>query len=137
MTFLDSSVIADMLAGDDDVVEFVESEGEPYVTSTICVFEVIEGYLGQGDADVYALRQDFGGVTAIDLTESIALEALRLQNRHYDNGNPRPVRDLLIAATARSTGDHLVVADSDFVTPVLEDEIEITNLRSDDRASSP
>ena len=134
MTFLDSSVIADMLVGEDDVVEFAESEGEPYFTSTICVFEVIEGYLGRGNADVYALRQDFGGVTAIDLTEEIALEALRLQNLHYDNGNPRPARDLLIAATARSTGDHLIVADSDFMTPVLADEIEITNLQSDEPA---
>ena len=69
---------------------------------------------------------DFGDLTAIDPTEEIALEALRLQNLPYDNGDPRPPQNLLIAASARSTGDHLVVADSDFLTSVLDDEIEIT-----------
>jgi predicted nucleic acid-binding protein len=45
------------------------------------------------------------------------------------NGKEMSVRDLLIAATARSTGAELVVADSDFQTDVLADYMTVTNLR--------
>ncbi|WP_435147642.1 PIN domain-containing protein [Halobaculum sp. P14] len=128
MTFLDSSVIIDMLAGVDDTVEFVEEQGEPYLTSTLCVFEVVDGKLGAGSTDVAAAREDFGGVTALKLTESIALEAARLQDELLDDGQRMATRDLLIAATARSTGDQLVVADSDFQTEVLESYLTVTNL---------
>ncbi|QSG11586.1 PIN domain containing protein [Halapricum desulfuricans] len=37
--------------------------------------------------------------------------------------------DMLIAATARSTGNELVVANSDFRTAPLEDVMAVTNLR--------
>jgi hypothetical protein len=36
---------------------------------------------------------------------------------------------MLIAATARSTGDELVVADADFQTGVFQDHMAVTNLR--------
>jgi hypothetical protein len=38
-----------------------------------------------------------------------------------------PLRDLLIAATARSTGAELVVADGDFETDLLDDLMPVTN----------
>ena len=44
MTFLDSSVIIDMLNGVDSTVDFVQEEGEPYLTSSVCVFEVLADY---------------------------------------------------------------------------------------------
>jgi predicted nucleic acid-binding protein len=128
MTFLDSSVIIDMLNGVDSTVEFVQEQGEPYLTSSICVFEVLDGKLGGGQTDVVAARQDFGGVHALELTEEISLEAARMQDEPLDDGQRMPTRDLLIAATARSTGDHLVVADSDFETAVLESSMQVTNL---------
>ncbi|UIO99577.1 PIN domain-containing protein [Halobaculum sp. CBA1158] len=129
MTFLDSSVIIDMLAGVDETVAFVEDQGGPYLTSTVCVYEVLEGKLGAESTDVAAAREDFGGVTALDLTEALSLEAARLQDQLLDDGQRMAARDLLIAATARSTGDHLVVADSDFQTEVLESYLTVTNLR--------
>lgn len=128
MTFLDASVIVEMLRGDEDVVDFVRGSGEPYLTSTLCVFEVINGRLGSGSTDVDAVRQDFGGVRALDLTEPIALEAVRLQDGLLADGERMAVRDLLVAATARSTGDNLVVADSDFETGVLQSRMTVTNL---------
>lgn len=128
MTFLDSSVIIDMLNGVDETVAFVQAAGQPYLTSTICVFEVINGKLGSGSTDVDAVRQDFGGVRAVDFSEPVALEAARLQDSLLDDGQRMAVRDLLIAATARSTGDHLVVADGDFQTGVLESRMSVTNL---------
>jgi hypothetical protein len=132
VTFLDSSVIIDMLEGVPDVVEYVEDHGQPYLTSSICVFEVIDGEVGSGETDVVDVRQDFGGVRSLDLNEQIALEAGRMQDRLMDDGERMAARDLLIAATARSTGDELIVADDDFETQLLTDLMDVTNLRAED-----
>ena len=132
MTFLDSSVIIDMLEGIPDVVEYVEDRGQPYLTSSICVFEVINGEVGSESTDIVAARQEFGGVRALDLNEQIALEAGRMQDQLMNDGERMATRDLLIAATARSTGDELIVADGDFETQLLTDLMDVTNLRGDD-----
>jgi len=131
MTFLDSSVIIDMLEGVDETVAFVESQDEPYLTSAICVYEVLAGTLGSGETNVRAERQHFGGVHSLEFNEDIALEAARLQDELLTDGERMTVRDLMIAATARSTGDQLVVADSDFQTDALESKLRVTNLRTD------
>ncbi|MEE6209766.1 PIN domain-containing protein [Salarchaeum sp. III] len=131
MTFLDSSVIIDMLEGVPAVVEYVEDRGQPYLTSSLCVFEVSNGELGVGSTDVVEARQDFGGVHALDLNENIALEAARIQDQLLDDGERMATRDLLIAATARSTGAELVVADDEFETKLLTDLMNVTNLRGD------
>ncbi|WP_152042703.1 PIN domain-containing protein [Salinigranum salinum] len=132
MTFLDSSVIIDMLAGVPDIVEAVEERGQPYLTSSLCVFEVVDGRVGSGETDVVGVRQQFGGVRALDLNEQIALEAARMQDKLMDDGERMAVRDLLIAATARSTGDELIVSDSDFETGFLTEMMDVTNLRRAD-----
>ncbi|OLZ41514.1 twitching motility protein PilT [Natrinema saccharevitans] len=129
MTFLDSSVIIDMLESVDETVAFVESQDEPYLTSAICVYEVLAGTLGSGDTDLRAQRQHFGGVHSLEFNDEIALEATRLQDELLADGDRMAVRDLMIAATARSTGDQLVVADSDFQTAALESKMQVTNLR--------
>lgn len=129
MTFLDSSVIIDMVEGVPETVERMEGFETPYFTSTVCVFEVLNGELGSDETDVLAARQDFSGVKALDLTETVALEGVRLQDRLLDDGERMAVRDVLIAATARSTGDELVVADSDFDTDALDELMRVTNLQ--------
>lgn len=131
MTFLDSSVIIDMLEGVPDVVEYVEDRGQPYLTSSLCVFEVIDGEVGSGETDVVGVRQEFGGVRSLDLNEQIAMEVGRMQDRLLDDGERMAARDLLIAVTARSTGDELIVADSDFETRHLSDVMDVTNLRAE------
>lgn len=132
MTVLDSSVIIDMLAGVPDVVEAVEARGQPYLTSSLCVFEVVDGRVGSHDTDVVAVRQQFGGVRSLDLNEQIALEAARMQDELLNDGERMAARDLLVAATARSTGDELVVSDTDFETDRLGEMMDVTNLRRDD-----
>jgi hypothetical protein len=132
VTFLDSSVIIDMLAGVPDIVEPVEERGQPYLTSSLCVFEVVDGRVGSGETDVVEVRQQFGGVRALELNEQIALEAARMQDELTDDGERMAARDLLIAATARSTGDELIVSDSDFETDLLAGMVDVTNLRRDD-----
>jgi len=131
VTFLDSSVIIDMLEGVPDVVEAVEERGQPYLTSSLCVFEVVDGKGGSGETNVVGVRQQFGGVRALDLNEQIALEAARMQDILMDDGERMAARDLLIAATARSTGDELVVSDSDFETGSLSEMMGVTELRRD------
>jgi len=129
MTFLDSSAIIDMLEGVDATVAVIQSRDDQLLTSSICVYEVLDGVLGTGSTDIGAERQRFGGVRAIELTGDLAVEATRLQDELLADGVRMAARDCLIAATARSTGDQLVVADADFQTDALESKIDVTNLR--------
>ena len=128
MTFLDSSVVIDYLDGDGDVVEFVDRQ--PVLrTSSICVYEVLAGEVfSSGETDLVGTRADFGRVTAIGFSEDLALEAARLQSRLLKNGAPMSPRDLLVAATARSIGDELVVSDADFDTDGLREVMPVTRL---------
>lgn len=129
MTFLDASVIIDYLEGIDGVVSFVDAQ-DTLLTSTICVYEVLEGEVfAPGSSDVFGRRQDFGRVEAIEFSEAVALEAARLQDELRADGDPLSPRDVMIAATARSTGADLAVADSDFQTDVLTEVMDVTNLR--------
>lgn len=129
MTFLDTSVIIDYLEGIDAVVSFVDDQ-DTLFTSTICVYEVLEGEVfGPGPTDVFGRRQDFGRVQSLEFNEPIAIEAARLQADLHADGSPLSARDAMIAATARSTGDELVVADDDFETDVLGDVMAVRNLR--------
>lgn len=132
MTFLDSSVIIDMLEGVPGAVEAVEKRGQPYLTSSLCVFEVVDGCVRSGETDVVEVRQQFGGVRSLDLNEQIALEAARMQDELMNDGERMAARDLLVAATARSTGDELIVSDRDFETGLLTEMMDVVNLRRDD-----
>ncbi|GAA0209746.1 PIN domain-containing protein [Halobaculum roseum] len=128
MVFLDSSTIIQYLRGDETVRDYIDGR-EPWWTSTICVYEVINGRLGRGQTDVMGVREEFGGVQALELNESIALEAARLQDELVSDGSRLATADILVAATARTTGDELVVADADFQTAPLQDVMTVTNLR--------
>jgi predicted nucleic acid-binding protein len=129
MTFLDSSVIIDYLEGVESVVTFVD-EQETLLTSSLCVYEVLAGEVFRpGGTDIYERRTDFGRVQALDFTETVAIEAARLQSELLADGDPLAPRDMMIAATARSTGDQLVVTDSDFETDALSDYMTVTNLQ--------
>lgn len=131
MTFLDSSAIIDYLDGVDDVIRYIDEETEPpYFTSTMCIYEVTMGEVHtQGSSDVQGERAKFDWVNSLSLTEQIAMDAARLQHQLKQTGELTSARDILIAATARSTGDRLVVADADFETEPLEAHMAVTNLR--------
>lgn len=130
MVFLDTSTIIQYLAGSEAVTNYIDGR-EPWWTSTICVYEVINGRLGSGETDIMEVRQEFAGVQTLELNESIALEAARLQDELVSAGDRLTTMDILVAATARSTGDELVVADRDFQTEPLEDKMTVTNLHSE------
>lgn len=96
------------------------------------MYEVVDVTVGSGETDVVAVRKQFGGVRAVDLNEQTALEASRMQDRLMDVGQRMAARDVLVAATARSTGSELVVADADFETRRLTGILDVTNLRRDE-----
>jgi len=129
MTFLDSSTIIEYLRGNKAVIEYLDDR-QPWWTSTVCVFEVLNGPAGTPGFDPIEERQRFGGVEAIEFNEELALEATRLQNAAISEGSELSQRDAMIAATARSTGDEYVVADSDFETEPIESVLEVTNLQT-------
>jgi len=91
---------------------------------------VLNGPAGTPGFDPIEERQRFGGVEAIEFNEELALEATRLQNAAISDGSELSQRDAMIAATARSTGDEYVVADSDFETEPIESVLEVTNLQT-------
>ena len=126
MLFLDSSAI---IAYSDDIEPIVDhvDEGGELFTSPICVYEVVEGEMWKSGKSAHTIRQAFAGVKSLSLNEEIALEAARLQHQLRQHGDEMPVRDLLIGATARSTGAELVVADDDFATERLRDFIIVTD----------
>ena len=130
MTFLDSSTIIEYLRDNTAVIEYLDDR-QPWWTSTICVFEVLNGPAGSPGFDPIEERQRFGGVEAIEFNEQLALEATRLQDAAVKHGDELSHRDAMIAATARSTGDEYVVADSDFETAPLESVLDVTNITTE------
>lgn len=129
MTFLDSSTIIEYLRDNQTVIDYLDTR-QPWWTSTICVFEVLNGPAGTSGFDPIEERQKFSGVQALEFNEQLALEAARLQDESIKDGSELSHRDAMIAATARSTGDEYVVADSDFETEPLEDVMDVTNLQT-------
>jgi predicted nucleic acid-binding protein len=127
MTFLDSSTIIEYLRGNQAVIDYLDTR-KPWWTSTLCVFEVLNGPAGSPDFDPIEARQQFSGVHTLEFNEQLAMEAARLQNEAIADGSELSPRDAMIAATARSTGDEYVVADSDFQTAPLENVMTVTNL---------
>ena len=95
------------------------------------MFEVVQGRLGIGQTDVQAVRQEFAGVRVLELNETIALEAARFQDQLMTGGDRLATVDILIAATARFTGEELIVADDDFETAVLEDIMRVHDLKTE------
>ena len=131
MTFLDSSTIIEYLRDNQTVIDHLDTR-QPWWTSTICVFEILNGPAGSADFDPIVERQKFSGVQALEFNEQLAQEAAQLQDASIKDGSELSHRDAMIAATARSTGDKYVVADSDFETDPLDDVMEVTNLHNDE-----
>lgn len=131
MTFLDSSVIIHYLDNAEHIVEYIDNETQaPYLTSPLCVYEVLMGEVHtNGSSDLQAERSRFDWVQSIGLNEPIAIEAARLQHELKRTGTLMSPRDVLIAASAHSAGDELVVADSDFDTEGLHTRLSLTVLR--------
>lgn len=131
MLFLDTSAILSYKRDESAVVSYLD-ENKPWFTASICLYEFVNGAMWKDDLTAHVARQSIGGVQSIDLSETVAMEAARMQNELRKDGEEMSVRDLLVAATARSTGAELVVADSDFQTEYLHDLMTVTDFSSVD-----
>lgn len=116
MTVLDSSTIIDYLDGVAAVVSYVDDRTQPpYLTPALCVYEVLMGAVdGEAEADPAATRAEFGWVGSVDVSETAAIESVRLQRRALASGTRLSPRDALVAGTAAATGHGLVATDADF-----------------------
>lgn len=126
MLALDSSAIIDYSNDREEVVDYLDGRG-PFITSAICVYEVVAGEMWATGKSAHTVREGFDDVRSLELNEEITLEAARIQVQLRGRGAEMPVRDLLVAATARSAGAELVVADDDFVTDPLQELLRVTN----------
>jgi predicted nucleic acid-binding protein len=127
MLFLDTSTILSYKREESGVVSYLDAN-KPWFTSTVCIYEFVNGAMWEDGITAHIARQSIGGVQSIELSETVVLEAARIHNELRHDGEEISVRDLLIAATARSTGAELVVADSDFETEHLQNRMTVTNL---------
>lgn len=132
MLFLDTSAILAYKRDESVVVSYLDGN-RPWFTSTICVYEFVNGAMWKDDVTAHVARQSIGGVRSIDLSETVAMEAARIQNELRRDGDEMAVRDLLVAATARSTGAELFVSDSDFATEHLERLMTVTDFSRAER----
>ncbi len=92
MTFLDSSTIIEYLRDNQTVIDYLDNR-EPWWTSTICVFEVLNGPAGSSSFDPIKERQTFSGVQALEFKEQLAFEAARLQDASIKDGSELSHRD--------------------------------------------
>lgn len=134
MLFLDTSALLSYKREESVVVSYLD-ENKPWFTSTICIYEFVNGAMWKDNLTAHVVRQSIGGVQSIDLSETVVMEAARIQNKLRRDGEEMAVRDLLVAATARSTGAEIVVADSDFQTEYLRDLMTVTDFRRAGRQS--
>lgn len=127
MTLYDSSVLIDYLDGDADTVRYVENHfDERTVAPPIVLFEIYQGEIFKtGQADFAAVDRALEWLTIIDVTQGLARAAGELQNELQLVGKPLAARDALIAGLAYGLGEHLVVADSDFVVEGLADLVAV------------
>jgi len=130
MSVLDSSVIIEYLDGDDRIVEYINVETTPpHFTPSLCLYEVLIGEVyTAGHTDLQDVRQQLNWIQSLECTEQIAIETAQIQHQLMATGDPLAPRDALIAGTARSTGDTLLICDSDFETAALSELLSVTTL---------
>lgn len=127
MTLYDSSVLIDYLDGDSEAVEYVESHlDERAVAPPLVMFEIYQGEVFKsGPAEFDVIDDAFEWLTVVDETPELARAAGELQNELQRRGEPLAARDAFIAGAAKSLGESLVVADSDFDVDGITDLLSV------------
>jgi hypothetical protein len=104
--FLDSSTAIEDLRNGATVTAHLD-ERDPWWSSTVRVFEVLNGPTSDPDLDPVEERHEFGGVRAREVDERLAIEASRSRHAVVGDGTEPSPRDATTAATARSTADRI------------------------------
>ena len=127
MVVLDSSVLIDYLAGDDEVVSFVEAHaGDRLTTVPLVAFEVYQGEVFKSSpADFDELDARLRWLTVVRLSDEHPRRSAELQDRLHRAGAALSPRDAYIAGAAYARNEALAHRDSDFDSDVLAEEIEL------------
>lgn len=132
MTLYDSSVLIDYLAGESTAVTYVENhQAQRAVAPQLVLFEVYQGEVFKsGPADFEAVDQALAWVTIVDKIPDLGRTAAELQSDLHRRGAVLAARDAFIAGAAKSLGEPLAVADSDFDIAALTDRLTVDILPS-------
>lgn len=127
MTLYDSSVLIDYLDGDAETEAYVEDHSDDRaIVPPLVLFEVYQGEVFKtGPARLDAVDRALAWLTVVDVTADVARAAAALQDTLKRRGAPLAARDAFIAGTARSLGERLAIADSDFDVDGITDVIDV------------
>lgn len=115
MTFLDTSVIIDFLAGDQKIVDLVKeiSKKDDLKTTTITEYELLKH---KTELRKQAAEKFLSAVTVCSFDRAAAKEAAVLYNKLRDAGKMINENDLLIAGISLSNGEVLLTRDQKFAS---------------------
>lgn len=113
MNCLDSSVVIDVLDGEETVVDALEEHDDPFYAPTIVRSEVLEGLLA-GWFDGADAGQSLSWLRSLGFTREAALEAAHVRMEFRRDGETIPDADTFIAGVVRANGATLITQDAHF-----------------------
>lgn len=127
MVCYDASVLIDYLAGDEDVLAFVERRADANpVTVPLVLYEIYEGEIfrpGQGDFDALESRLDW--LHVVDSTRRFARQAAEVQAALESEGAYLAPRDAYVAGAARALNEPLATRDGDFDEDAVRAHVDV------------
>ena len=114
---LDTSIIVDLLKGDEKIAGMLKKEAqkEPFFISLIQLGELADWALANGLDPLDVIDTAKKAASAVDLTEEICLSASRTKRKQRKRGKGKfSLIDGIIAATAASIDQKLLTRDRDF-----------------------
>lgn len=127
MTVYDSSVLISYLDGEDAAVNYVKTHlDERAVAPSLVLFEVYQGEVFKsGPSNFDAVDGALEWLDVVDGIEDVSRAAAELQDELSNDGTPLAARDAFIAGAAKSLGESLAVADSDFDVEGLTNHVDV------------
>ncbi len=114
---LDTSIIVDLLKGDEDIAETLKKEAqkEPFFMSLIQLGELADWALANRLDPLDVVDTVKKAVSPVDMTEELCLHAARTKRDQRKSGKDKfSLIDGIIAATASALNQKLLTRDRDF-----------------------
>lgn len=127
MVLYDASVLIDYLAGDADVVGYVERHAtDRSVTIPLVLYELYEGEIFRAETtDFDALDGRLGWLDVVETDRHVARAAGDLQTELEATGAYLAPRDAFVAGAARALNEPLATRDADFEEDSLRDHVTV------------
>lgn len=115
--FLDTTVIVDILRGEQKVIDYTEeiSKNEPFFFSVISIGEIAD-WARSNNIDPIKVTSDVKSIASLmNITDEICLEGSKLKKNQRDAGKKKfSLIDGIIAASAIRSNEKLLTRDRDF-----------------------